>query len=149
MAFFINNCCNCRLVCAIIRFCLARGYRTLRLHHGNRRQGTDLHLLFRVRQRLVGQFERPLLHLDVLVSVDQVPVDVFDLRHRGHDLQTERDIHNLAVVARDADPAQVGLESEALQQVLRQGEAETTTVSAGDSVLKRAFDVLRLLLNPT
>ena len=82
MAFFISNCCNCRLVCETIRFCLAVATELLRLHHRDGRQRADLHLLLGIGERLVRQLQRALLHLHVLVGIHQVPVDVLDLRNR-------------------------------------------------------------------
>ena len=59
------------------------------------------------------------------VGGHQVPVNVFDLRDRGDDLLAEDDVGDLAVIAGDANLAQVGIEAETLQQVLPQLETET------------------------
>ena len=82
------------------------------------------YLLLIVRKRLVGQVQGALLHRHVLVSIDQVPVDVLNLRDGLDDLVAKGHVFNFAVVSGNADLAQVGIKAEALQQVLPQLEAE-------------------------
>ena len=127
MAFFISSCCNCRLVCAMIRFCLAVATELLACTTVMGARVPISTCFCVVGEGLVRQFQRSLLHLHVLVGVDQVPVDVLDLRHRLHDLVLVGGVHDGAVIASDADPAQVGVETEALQQVLPQLEAEAVS----------------------
>ena len=72
----------------------------------------------------VGEGERVLLHLHVLVGVDQIPVDVLDLVDGGDDLETKGDVGQFAVIFRDDDETLVGQEAETLQQVLSDLGAE-------------------------
>ncbi len=94
---------------------LIRGHYALRTHNFNRCQGANLHLLLIVGERLFRQGQRFLLHLHVLVGVDQVPVNVLDLIHRGDHLQTKGDIGDLAVVLGDANESGGRQQAEALQ----------------------------------
>src|ERR1019366_5525248 len=59
---------------------------------------------------------RSLVHPHRFVRGHQVPVNIFDLRDGGDNLLAKHDVPVLASVAGDPDPAQVGIESEALQQ---------------------------------
>ncbi len=88
----------------------------LRAHGFDGSQAADLDLLLRIGKSLLGKSQRFILHASVLVSVDQVPIDVFDLVDTIDDLQAEGDVGKFAIVFGDANEAGVGRESEALQQ---------------------------------
>src|SRR5208337_1684144 len=69
--------------------------------------------------------QRLLLDSHVLIGVDQVPIQVFDLVHGGDDLQAESHVGDLAVILGDADEARVRHEAKSLQQVLGESELQT------------------------
>src|SRR5207248_6680368 len=52
------------------------------------------------------------------------PINILDLRDRGFHLLAEGGVGNPAVVPGDADEAQIGLKSEALQQMLAKLKTE-------------------------
>ena len=93
---------------------LIRGHYALRTHNFDRRQGANLHLLFIVGERLLRQGQRFLLHLHVLVGIDQVPINILDLIHRGDYLQTKSDIGDFAVVLGNANESGGRQQAEAL-----------------------------------
>ena len=86
---------------------------------------SDLDLLLVIGERFVGEGEGVLLDFHILVGVDQVPVNVFDLVDGGDHLEAERDVGELAVILRDDDEATVGKRAETLEQMLSQFGAET------------------------
>src|SRR6202034_663114 len=88
------------------------------------RQAADLDLLLRIRKRLLGKRQRLILHAGVLVGIDQIPVNVFDLIDGINDLQTERYIGEFAIVFGDADEAGIRGKPEALQKRLGDGRLE-------------------------
>src|SRR5450432_552904 len=98
---------------------LIRGDRTLRAHHLNRRHRPDLRLALAVVQSLLRVGQRLLLHADVFVSEDQIPVHVLNLVDGGDYLQAESNVGNLAVIFGDANESSVGQRAKSLQQVLR------------------------------
>ena len=69
---------------------------------------TDFHLLLVVTEGLLREGKSFFLHADVLVGVDQVPVNIFDLVDGGDYLQAEGHVAALAVVLRDVNEAQIG-----------------------------------------
>src|SRR5579872_6042952 len=106
---------------------LVGGHGALRTHHLNGRRRADLRLPFGIFQRLLGIGQRFLLHANILVSVDKIPVHVLDLVYGRDDLQAKRDIGNLAVVLGDSDESRIGKKSKTLQQVLRKAKLEGRT----------------------
>src|SRR5208283_1729605 len=100
------------------------GDRALRAHHLNGRHSADLRLVFGVVERFLGVGQRFLLHANVFVGVDQIPIYVLDLVNRGDHLQAEGHIGNFPVVFGDADETRIGQGTEALQKILRYAELE-------------------------
>ena len=66
------------------------------LHRGNR---IEFELLLIIGERLVGETERTLIDLLVLVGIDQVPINILDLGHGGNDLCFESKICDLSSCA--------------------------------------------------
>ena len=78
----------------------------------------ELELLLIVGQSLVGEAQRSLLDLLVLIGIDEIPVDIFDLGDGGDDLLLKDEVGDLGVLFGDADPALVGGEAESGEQGL-------------------------------
>src|SRR5271169_312177 len=96
----------------------AGGERAFGTDNLNGRHGADLGLALSIVERLLLVGEGLLLHADIFIGVDEIPVDVFNLIDGGDDLQAEGDVGNFPVVLGNADKASVGQRAEALQQVL-------------------------------
>ncbi len=81
------------------RQCLLIGCdRALCPHSFNRREATDLHLLLGVRKGLLREAQRFLLHPQIFIGIDQIPIHVLDLIDGGDDLQAECYIGKFTVV---------------------------------------------------
>ena len=108
---------------------LTGGHCALRAHHLNGRHGADLCLALCVFERFLRVSERLLLHADVFVGIDQIPIHVLDLVDGGDDLQAKSDIGDFAIVFRDANESRVGKKAETLQQILGDSEIESSSLA--------------------
>ena len=104
---------------------LVGGDGALRTHDLDGRNGADLGLALGVFESFLRVGQRFLLHANILVGVDQVPIHVFDLVDGGDDLQAEGYVGNLAIVPGDADKTRVGEEAPTLQEILGKAELES------------------------
>ena len=104
-----------------------------------------VHLLLVIGERLVGQVKRALLHGHVFIGVDQVPVNVLDLRNRGDQLVAKGDFRNQLVIAGNAQIAQVGIVAKALQQMLPHLKVKTRRQRGIDGVVERALPQARVV----
>ena len=84
----------------------------------DRRQAADLHLFLGVGQRLLRKCQGFLLHANIFVSVNQIPIHRLNLIHRRNDLQAESHIRKFTVVLGDAEETGVGGEAKSLEQML-------------------------------
>src|SRR5579862_973571 len=98
---------------------------TLGTHDLHGSDGTDLHLLTIVGESFFRQFQGALFHFDIFISIDQIPIDVLNLRNRSDDLAAEGDIGDFAVIVGDADEPHIGGKTEPGQEVLAQGKTKS------------------------
>src|SRR5208337_5555925 len=99
-------------------------YSTLGLGQRDGGEGADPDLFLVVGERLLGKLKGTLVDGHGLIGGHQVPVEIFNLGDSLNDLLAEDDIFDFAVISGNADPTQIGIETEALQQMLAQCEAK-------------------------
>src|ERR1700677_371226 len=104
---------------------LAGGNRRLVFHDLQRRNVLQLQLFLVVDQGLIGVFQRPGLHLHVLISVDQIPIQVFGVGYGGDDLLLKGEIGGLHVSFGNVDVALVAGKAESVQQRLLKVDLES------------------------
>ncbi len=147
-AFFISSCSNWRLVCAAVTSLLVLSHSALCAHHFDRSQTPDLHLFLSIGQSLFGEGQRLILHSRILIVVDQIPVDIFDLIHAVDNLQAESDVGKFTVVLGDMNKTGVRRKAKALQEMLRQPEIKPR-VELWAEVAKKLLVVTLVLLKPS
>ena len=82
--------------------------RALRAHRFNGSKTADFDLFLGIGERLLRECQRFFLHPLVLVSVDEIPVHIFDLVDGSENLQAESYVREFTVVFGDANEAGIG-----------------------------------------
>ena len=127
---------------------LARLHLGFRLDDVDGSDGPQLRAALIVLVQFLVQLEGVLLHLEVFIVRDQVPVKTDHVGHAGHHLVLESEVGNVPLVLGYANSAVVDRRPESLQQVLLDGQLKSGLAIGGEQVVRRVLRDAERIAHP-